>query len=329
VSSIQFWNRRESCRDIEQVYGDVWVRWIYRTRFGQVLAEWVLSRAWLSRVYGWYQSSSLSRRKIDKFVRDFRIPSEDYESETEGTEFSFSSFNSFFIRRFKRGRRPFVQTPSVMPAFCEARYYAYDRVTPDLKFPVKGKALSAEALLGGPLGTEFEGGPLLLARLCPVDYHRFHFPDEGRVIRSYRLQGRLHSVNPLALQYRNEILCTNERHVTLLETRNFGKLAYVEVGALCVGKIIQSYQEVKLGTEIQNRGAELDLLRARNLGTEHEVSGTEFSRGDEKGYFLFGASTVIVLGQAGAWVPDPDLLEQTRNGIETLVRLGERLASRS
>jgi phosphatidylserine decarboxylase len=216
----------------------------------------------------------------------------------EYEEGPFRSFNEFFIRRFRPGARRFVPEKGRMPAFAEARYLAYESVKPDEVFPVKGEHLSAERLLGGRACAEFAGGPLLLARLCPTDYHRFHYPDSGRTLESWRIPGKLHSVNPAALKFRGDILCTNERHVSILETESLGKLAYVEVGALCVGLIVQSHDEK-----------------------------APFARGDEKGYFLFGASTVIVLGQPGAWVPDEDLVEQTRtHRRETLVRLGQGIA---
>lgn len=141
---------------------------------------------------------------------------------------------------------------------------------------------------------------MLLARLCPVDYHRFHFPDGGRVRESYHVSGRLHSVNPAALKYRGDIFATNERQVSLFESLHFGRLALIEVGALCVGKIVQTYE----GSEAVRRG-------------------------QEKGYFLFGGSTVIVLGEKGAWSPDADILEKTEQGLETWVKLGEGLAGRS
>jgi phosphatidylserine decarboxylase len=290
---IVIWNRKEKRKEIENVYGDALLKWVYGTRPGQTLADQILSKAFLSRVYGAYQSSSLSQHKVNPFVRQFRIPMEEYEGAP------FRSFNDFFIRKFKPGTRPLDETPSHMPAFVEARYFAYQKVNSEQKIPVKGAALSPAALLGSEeKARPFVGGPLLLARLCPTDYHRFHFPDNGRILDSYKLHGKLHSVNPMALKFKNEIFITNEREVTLLETRNFGKLAYLEVGALCVGKIVQTYGSKK-----------------------------EFKRGDEKGYFLFGGSTVIVLGEKGAWKPDADLLEQTSENRETLVRLGERIAA--
>jgi phosphatidylserine decarboxylase len=294
-NSILFWNRAKAQEEVEQVYGEQAVRLIYDTKAGQGLAENVLSQTWFSKLYGAYQASSLSGKKVDPFIKKFDIPMEDYESGP------FPTFNDFFIRKFREGKRPFVQAAGEMGAFAEARYLAYEKVLPDQKFPVKGKFLSAAALIGSKeKGKIFEGGPLLLARLCPTDYHRFHFPDDGVVTGSYAIHGKLHSVNPLALKYKDDIFITNERQVSILETKNFGRLAYIEVGALCVGKIVQTF----------NQG------------------GTSFERGQEKGYFLFGGSTVIVLGEPGIWKPDADLIAQTQLGRETLVCLGDRVGSR-
>src|SRR5690606_18415701 len=111
--------------------------------------------------------------------------------------------------------------------------------------------------------------------------------------------GQFHSVNPMALKIKEDIFIANERRVSILETENFGKLAYIEVGAICVGKIVQSFDETK-----------------------------SFKRGDEKGYFLFGGSTVIVLGQAGKWAPSDDIIRNTQKGMETYIQLGDEVALR-
>jgi phosphatidylserine decarboxylase len=293
-TEIQIWNRGENRAEVEKVYGAEWVRRLYQTAAGSFLADRVLSGHWLSRLYGKLESSPLSRSKIEPFIRDFSINMDEYE------EGPFPSFNDFFIRRFKPGKRPFIADPQRMAAPAEARYLAFDKIDLDQTFPIKGLELSPELLLGGESKARpFVGGALMIARLCPTDYHRFHFPDSGKVVEHYRIPGGLHSVNPLALRYKGDILVTNERHVTLLETENFGLLAYIEVGALCVGKIVQS----------------------------HSLQGA-FRRGDEKGYFLFGGSTVIVVGQPGVWSPDPDLLQHTKKGQEVFVKLGDGLARR-
>jgi phosphatidylserine decarboxylase len=294
LEPIVYWNRSKKREEVEQVYGDAGVRLLYGTMPGQKLADWFLSSRLPSQAYGAFQASRLSRGKIAPFIEQFKIPMEEYE------DTRFASFNEFFIRKFKTGRRAFVADPGRMPAFAEARYLAYARVEQEQLFPVKGKHMTAEMLVGDrERAREFEGGPLLLARLCPVDYHRYHYPDSGRTLWHGRVPGKLHSVNPHALKYKGEIFATNERHVSILETRNFGKLAYIEVGAMMVGKIVQTHPEDQ-----------------------------PFERGDEKGYFLFGGSTVIVLGQPGAWKPDQDILDQTAQRRETYIQLGDGIASR-
>jgi phosphatidylserine decarboxylase len=295
IAPITYWNRRTARLEQEMVYGESALRWMYETRPGRTLGEGLLSQGWVSALYGAVQDTRWSAGKIAPFVAKFGIPMEEYEDKR------FTSFNDFFIRRFKPGARSFTQHPRELAAFAEARYFAMDRLDPAQRFPVKGIALSAAELLGDAmLAAPFERGPAFIARLCPVDYHRFHFPDGGRITAQAHRGGPLHSVNPLALQFKPDILVTNERQVSILETDGFGRLAYVEVGATMVGKIVQSHP-----------------------GT------ARFERGAEKGYFLFGGSTVVVLGEAGAWTPDADLLEQSRQGRETLVRLGERIATRS
>ena len=141
---------------------------------------------------------------------------------------------------------------------------------------------------------------LFIARLCPVDYHRFHFPDDGHYLDLYRIPGRLHSVNPMALKAKGDILITNERHVSILQLKHFGKMAFIEVGATCVGRIVQL-----------------------------SPNDREFKRGDEKGMFLFGGSTVIGIGQPGAWELAPNILEHTNNRIESYLRLGHCIGTRS
>jgi phosphatidylserine decarboxylase len=292
--AIRYWNRRQDRMEQEDVYGDLFVRLLYGNPLGFALADSLLVRKSVSRLYGSLQSSPRSALKVPGFVEKFRIPMEQYEPGP------FASFNDFFIRRFREGLRPFPTDAGSMGAFAEARYLAFANTSEPITLPVKGLELDPIGLLGATPGKErFRGGSCLLARLCPVDYHRFHFPDSGRITHFHQEEGKLHSVNPLALQRHPGLLLANERHVSVLSTENFGDIAYVEVGALCVGRIVQSHQ----------------LERP-------------FARGAEKGYFLFGASTVVVYGEPGAWIPTDDLLGMSAKGVETLVELGSPVARR-
>lgn len=300
---IQYFNRSKGKMEVEKVYGNTWVKLIYHESLGKVLAP-IFASKYLSKAYGVMQQSILTQLKVPKFVKNFDIDLSEYQPgsvQVENQELSYKNFNEFFIRKFKKGKRKFVAQENEMPAPCEARYYAYDKVSDETKIPVKGKFLNAIDLIGdSKLAAPFVGGPLLLARLCPVDYHRYHYPDHGKTIESFNIHGSFHSVNPIALNFKEDIFVSNERRVSILETKNFGKLAYIEVGAVMVGKIVQTHDESK-----------------------------SFRRGQEKGYFLFGGSTVIVLGEPGLWSPSDDMLENTRNGIETYIQLGESVATKN
>ena len=270
---IKFYNRVTGKEDTEKVYGDKFIQWLYESNSGKTLST-LICKAPLSKFYGALQDFPLSQKKVAPFIKKFHIHMDDYLPQEGRSEKSpYANFNQFFIRRFRPGKRPIV----------------------------KGHCLKPKALLANTKWEKtFEDGPLLLARLCPVDYHRYHYPDDGKIVDNYRVHGLFHSVNPLALKSKEDILITNERHVTILDTVHFGKLAYIEVGAICVGKIIQSKPLDK---------------------------GRVFARGDEKGYFLFGGSTVIVIGEKGKWKPSSDILENTKKAMETYLHLGTTVAS--
>ena len=140
----------------------------------------------------------------------------------------------------------------------------------------------------------FQGGPVRLVRLAPVDYHHVHYPDDGETLHHARLGRRLWTVNWRALINQPNILCVNERQINILETRNFGRLGFVEIGALSVGRIVQVHA--------------LDVM---------------FRRGEEQPGFRFGGSAIVLFGEPRKWRPSADLLAHTKDGVETVVRLGE------
>lgn len=294
---IQVFNRRENRMEIEKVYGDGMVKFAYGNPIGRMLGP-IIASQWFSQLYGQAQDSSKSAQKVAPFIHNFNIQIDQFEKgslKENPIETSYASFNEFFIRPFKDGQRPFTPNDQEMGAFAEARYFAHETMTDDLTIPVKGSMLRAVDLIGdSELARDFIGGPLMIARLCPVDYHRYHYPDNGTTLKAFTVPGDLHSVNPLALKYRQDIFIKNERRVAILETEHFGKLAFIEVGATCVGKIVQSFDESK-----------------------------PFNKGDEKGYFLFGGSTVVICGEKGKWAPSADILKNTAAGIETYIQLGD------
>ena len=298
---IKYYHRAHGQIEVEKVYGDWLINFLYDSPMGKKISH-LLTNKYLSNIYGALQNLPISSKKVAPFVKKFGINMDEFQPgsipDDKTIEDSYLHFNEFFIRKFKLGQRPFKSEAKILPAFAEARYVGHKSLDVKDLYPVKGHHLTPKALLKEEkIAKLFEGGPLLIARLCPVDYHRFHFPDDGEIIESYRIHGSFDSVNPLAIKEKPEIFIENERHVSILKTKNFGLIAYIEVGAICVGKIIQSH------------------------------SKKTFIRGEEKGYFLFGGSTVVVLGQKGQWIPSPDIISNSQNKMETYVQLGDEVGS--
>lgn len=255
--------------------------------------QWLQSR----RTYDWliaaYQNTRWSAREIQPFISKHKIDMSEFKP------VQYRSFAEFFDREFRPGVRRFPAAPDQMGAFSEARYFAWRNIKPSQKFPVKGHSLSAARILGSEERAEpYIGGPVVLARLAPVDYHHNHYPDDGVTLDRASIGGPLWTVNWQALQHQEDILFRNHRNINILKTRHFGQLAFVEVGAMSVGRIKQVHA--------------LDR---------------PFSRGNEKSVFKFGGSAVVVFGQAESWQPAADLIENTMMGRETLVRLGDVIAT--
>jgi phosphatidylserine decarboxylase len=257
-------------------------------------------RQWLESepLYDWlvaaYQNTKASTRNIAPFIRRHNIDMSEFKP------VAYRSYAEFFDREFKEGMRPFTAEPGCMAAFGEARYFGWERVDPAQRLPVKGVSLRAEDILGSRArAASFEGGPVILARLSPMDYHHLHYPDDGST-RETDWAGRpLWTVNWHALQRQPDILVRNERQIHILETDHFGRLGFVEIGALSVGRIVQIHP-----------------------------ADQRYARGAEKSVFKFGGSAVVVFGERGAWRPTADILKYTQRNIETLVRLGEPIAER-
>ncbi len=264
----------------------------YDSRPRWSFTQWLESEPLYDWLLAAYQNSRRSARQIEPFIRRHHIDMSEFKPGP------YRSFAEFFDREFLPGARTFPQAPREMGAFAEARYFGWQKVKADQRFPVKGRSLSAEDILGGTAhAARFRGGPVLLARLSPMDYHHVHYPDDGKTLLSDRRGRRLWTVNWHALLHQDSILFTNERQIQLLETANFGSLGFVEVGAMSVGRIVQSHP-----------------------------TDRPFARGAEKAVFKFGGSAIVVFGEAGKWSPCDDILAHTEDGVETLVRLGEPLA---
>ena len=266
------------------------LEWMYGTAPGRCLVR-LMIRPWVSRSAGWLLDRKISALAVKPFIKSNHIDMTDFEQRT------FRSFNDFFTRRVREGRRPVDMEPEHLIAPCDSKLTAYP-IGADSRFRIKGVDYTLEQLLrDGELARRFLGGTLLLFRLTVGDYHRYGYVDSGCLGREIHLNGVYHTVNPAAAG-RYPIYRENTREYALLESDHFGTLLQMEVGAAMVGRIV-------------------------NDPGERVVQ-----RGEEKGRFEFGGSTVIVLLQKDAAVIDEDILRNTREDAETVVRLGEKIGHR-
>jgi phosphatidylserine decarboxylase len=293
-SDITLYNRMSGQFETEQVYGRKWMDIFYGTTWGRAITGWLLCRHPLSRLYGRLQQHPRSRAKIDAFVTLYGIDLSEVEIPPGG----FASFNDFFIRRLKPQARPIDTDPSAMVSPADARLSVFP-IEPDTRLTVKGASMSVSQLLGGThLDDGFMGGTCLVYRLAPCDYHRFGHVDEGVQGPVHIIDGPLHSVSPLALRHKPDVHCTNYRHWCEVQSPHWGTILQIEVGAMMVGSVVQL-----------------------------QPDGGPCRRGQEKGYFQFGGSTVIVLLESNRVRMDDDIMEHSQQGIETLVRYGERVGT--
>jgi len=287
---IRLYNRHTGAVETESVYGRRIMDLFYGTPWGRRISSWLLCRPLVSKIYGLIQHHPWSRRQIAPFIRQYNIDLDEVIIPAGG----FPSFNAFFIRQFKSGVRRADRRKECLVSPADSRLQVFP-VIKGFFLKVKGMQLTLPQLLGAAhLDGIFQGGLCLSFRLAPSDYHRFGYAREGRQSPVHTINGPLHSVSPLATRHKPDILGTNYRQWCFIHTADAGTMIQVEVGAMMVGSIVQ-----------------------------HQPQGGHCSRGQEKGYFQFGGSTILVIIPAGRVAMDDDIVYWSEQGIETLVRYGE------
>ena len=265
------------------------LRFLYCTVPGRGILRLLSARA-LSRLCGRFLDSRASRMLIAPFVRRNGIRLEDYVQER------YRCFNDCFTRRIRPELRPVETSPDALIAPCDGFLSVY-AIREGSVIPAKQSRYTVSELLGGDeAAARFYGGTCLVFRLCVEHYHRYCYPDDGRVLRTGFIPGELHTVRPIALE-RMPVFVRNCRAYALLETGHLGLVAQIEVGAMLVGKI------------------------------ENHRAPERFERGEEKGMFRYGGSTVILLVEPGRLEISPRALALADAEMEIPVRMGERIAS--
>ena len=287
---IQYYERESGQIKTEMVAGEKWLVWLYNNPVGEASLWALAKRKLVSSIYGNMMDRSSSAKKIHPFIEDFDIDM------SIAQEQEFKNFNDFFTRKLKDDARPIDTNPHIVVSPADGKILAYADIS-NSDFIIKGYRFDASSFLDNPdIAQKYHDGALLIIRLAPVDYHRFHFPVSGNLSPNKKIDGDYYSVNPFALRKKAEIFCLNKREYTILSNPLFGDVVMAEVGATMVGSIVQTYKR------------------------------SSVKKGKEKGYFKFGGSTVVLLFEKSKIQIDKDLMINTAKGYETSVKMGERIA---
>lgn len=263
---------------------------LYRNIFGRIILK-IANKRFISSIGGWYMNRKISRRHIKNFIRDNKIDMSDYP------KVEYKSFNDFFSRKIKVSKRTFSKKNNEFCAPSDSKVLVY-KIDDDSKFIIKDKTYTIESILRDKeLAQAYKNGYFIVFRLSVDDYHRYSYIDNGKVLKSKKINGVFNTVGPVAFE-RFKVYQENQREYEVLETENFGEIIQMEVGALMVGRIVNNHKET-------------------------------FTRGEEKGYFLFGGSTIVIMVKENVLDIDNDILENSKNKIETRVKQGNVIAKRS
>ena len=262
---------------------------LYGNVVGRALLRTLVSPV-VSKTAGWFLSSGISRILIQPFIRRNGIDMEQFEPRR------YRSYNEFFSRKIRPEMRPIDREPTHLIAPCDSKLTVL-KISPDCRFSLKHTEYTVESLLkNDTLAAKYTGGYVLIFRLTVDDYHRYCYIADGKKENNTRIPGILHTVNPISNDH-YPIYKENVREYSILHSAEFGDVLMMEVGAQLVGRIVNHHEEAQV------------------------------ARGQEKGYFQFGGSTVVLLFQEDTVRFDTHILENSRLNIETIVRMGEKIGA--
>ena len=262
---------------------------LYTSKLGRTILK-VITKPVFSKISGFFINTGISKIHIKKFIKKNHIDMNRYE------KIKYRSFNDFFTRRLTE--QAYLKTSKIEDLIspCDAKLSVY-RIKNNLMVNVKNSIYSIENLIQNEVPSAYQGGYCLVFRLSPDDYHRYHSIDNMIIKNTKKIEGLLHSVNPIV--YKNyKVFTENSREVSLINTENFGEILWVEVGALNIGKI--------------NNNDKKNLQRY-----------------EEKGYFSFGGYTIILLFKQNAITLDKDILYYSSKNIETKVYYGDVIGKKT
>ena len=293
MESLEYRDRETGALLRERVYAAGQLEFLYGNPIGKLLLKHLLVRRTFSWLYGFSKRSRRSRDQITAFIETLGVDTSEIEKPIE----AYRSLDEFFSRRLRPGARPIDPDPDHLLSPSDGRALAWQRLG-DGQLVVKATRTTVNEMIGDPAtAAEFADAAVLLVRLAAADYHRCHFPASGVAHAPQAVGDRLHSVHPIALEAGAPSFA-NYRMRTRIDSDRFGPLLIIEVGALTVGSIVQTFTPSRV------------------------------ERGQEKSYFCFGGSALLMLAKADRITFDDDLTRATADGVESQLRVGTRVAVR-
>ena len=263
---------------------------LYKTHLGRVFLK-ILVQPWFTKLSGTIMNSKVSNIITKKLIKKYNINQDEYEKQ------KFTSYNDFFIRKKKEKYLNIDKNKNHLISPADSKLTVYD-IKENSMFKIKDSYYSINELLNGdPISEQYKNGKILIFRLEPTDYHRYCYIDDGTKNENKYIKGIFHTVKNIALKKYN-IYKKNAREYTTLDTKNFGKVIQIEVGALIVGRIKNHHEEY------------------------------QYKKGEEKGYFEFNGSTIALIFKKNKIEIDPDIKENSKKHIETIVKYGEKIGTK-
>ncbi len=280
---IKIYDRENQTYCTEVQYGEKMLNFLYHTVWGRIMLKLIANRSF-SRLNAVYNNSKSSISKINPFIEKYNIKINDFESK------EYQSFNDFFTRSMLQGKRNICMEPERLIAPADSKLLVY-HITENLKISVKNSIYSMDEILRDRvLSKEYENGLCLVYRLTVDDYHRYCYIDDGEIVGQKRIKGKLHTVSSISKDYK--VYLENQREYQVINTKYLGSIIQMEVGAMLIGRIVNTQSKLVL-------------------------------RGEEKGYFSYGGSTIIVFIKANHVIIDADIMKHSQEQIETMVKYGE------
>ena len=334
----------------EEEYGQKAIYFLYHHFLGRLLLKMIFARPYFSFLRGLYYNSFLSKKEIAPFVEKYGLSKELLKKKYQSFGAFFSRKEAVYLREAGKentkengeawkekiqGKLPFYASASgkalaykideegriILPPGVQKESAGKKENFHFLPLEIKGNFYSIEKILKAPCPEFLKGGTLLIFRLSLPDYHRYIFPAEGKLLRTKKIKGRLDSVRKEAAHFK--AFSENKREVSLLELTGMGKILHVEVGAMLVGHI-HNHMELKTFSDKGDQNKKKNLGEKTTIFDRGNQQTFRFTAGEEKGYFSLGGSTIVEM-LSDKIVIDEDLFENTKKGLETKLKIGERI----